>query len=137
MPSKESLLRTPPLRVSRPVSACSRCKKAKTRCDGALPACTACQKAGKADECSSANDEFAKGKERSYVAALESRHRRLQERLGEVKARRTQGTIASASSHDSALLPEPNKPSKYPNQQQREASDVDDLVGDFGLLSVT
>jgi hypothetical protein len=37
------------------------------KCDGKLPACTACEKAGRTSECSSANDQFAKGKERRSV----------------------------------------------------------------------
>jgi len=37
------------------------------KCDGKLPACTACEKSGRAGECSSANDQFAKGKERRSV----------------------------------------------------------------------
>src|ERR1700733_7289122 len=92
---------TPLLRVSRPISACSRCEcKAPvlpsslsdrirrpcrqdqgstylfvrqrrraniSKCDGKLPACTACEKSGRAGECSSANDQFAKGKERRFA----------------------------------------------------------------------
>lgn len=37
------------------------------KCDGKLPACTACEKSGRVLECSSANDQFAKGKERRWV----------------------------------------------------------------------
>ena len=40
------------------------------KCDGKLPACTACEKSGRAGECSSANDQFAKGKERRSVEVL-------------------------------------------------------------------
>lgn len=92
----QSAADTPLLRVSRPVSACSRCKFIRRavrvnwlihnrsscknqglelpildvsqltplKCDGKLPACTACEKSGRINECSSANDQFAKGKER-------------------------------------------------------------------------
>jgi Fungal Zn(2)-Cys(6) binuclear cluster domain len=41
------------------------------KCDGKLPACTACEKSGRAGECSSANDQFAKGKERRLVNPLD------------------------------------------------------------------
>jgi len=80
----------PLLRVSRPVSACSRCRSAKVKvrhlsarpippplcnalmtlvgsllqCDGKLPACSACERAGKAHECTGGSDQFARGKER-------------------------------------------------------------------------
>src|SRR5271170_5140987 len=82
------VLETPLLRVSRPVAACSRCRSAKVKCDGKLPACTACEKSNRADECSSTNDQFARGKERSYVATLEARVEKLEKKLNEAKARR-------------------------------------------------
>ena len=41
------------LRVSRPVSACLRCRFANVKCDGRLPACTACEEAGQDAECAS------------------------------------------------------------------------------------
>lgn len=42
-------------------------RSAKVKCDGKLPACSACEKAGRANECSSASDQFARGKERRFV----------------------------------------------------------------------
>ena len=88
MPKPESIdaLLTPQLRVSRPVAACSRCRGAKIKCDGKLPACTACERAGKTTNCSGANDEFAKGKERSYVAALEAASERLTKKIREARS---------------------------------------------------
>lgn len=142
--SIEALL-SPSLRVSRPVAACSRCRGAKIKCDGKLPACTACEKSGKASSCSGSNDEFAKGKERSYVAALEAAAERLQRKIAE--ARQASSPTATAKSpKDTAGLPlvESNlgqpAPSTRPfggrQARRKEASDVDDLVGDFGFLSV-
>src|SRR5579871_6748837 len=89
-PGAEDLmpLETPLLRVSRPVAACSRCRSAKIRCDGKLPACTACERANKTNECASTNDQFARGKERSYVATLEARIERLEQRITEARERR-------------------------------------------------
>ena len=116
---------TPPLRVSRPVSACARCRNAKIRCDGKLPTCSACERAGKVAECSSANDQFAKGKERSYVASLESRIERLEKQL--VEFRNSKGMISPSSSAGRAV----GAPKK---SQKNEASDVDELVSDFGYL---
>ena len=115
-------METPLLRVSRPVSACARCRNAKIRCDGKLPACSACERAGKATECSSANDQFAKGKERSYVSSLESRIEKLEKQLASARAER-QTTAMHRNTQSTNKTP-----------QRNEASDVDDLVSDFGYL---
>ena len=128
---------TPLLRVSRPVSACSRCRSAKIKCDGKLPACTACERNGRIRECSSANDQFAKGKERSYVASLESRVERLEKQIEQAKARKSSVVL-----FDPYLTPPTSKAQELPTKrigtgkqsQRKEASDVDDLVADFGFL---
>ncbi|KAF7559541.1 hypothetical protein G7046_g4622 [Stylonectria norvegica] len=135
---RSSFSQNPLLRVSRPVSACSRCRAAK--CDGKLPACTACEKAGRASECSAANDQFARGKERSYVAALELRIEKLEKRLQFAKSRK-----ASVARYD----PDPNAQVDRRDSlaairaaihrkdaRKRENSDVNSLVSDFGFLSV-
>lgn len=122
-------LETPILRVSRPVSACQRCRTAKVRCDGKLPACTACERAGRSAECSSANDQFARGKERSYVSSLETRIERLEKQIAQAKARKSLMDVDAlniAAAH--VLLPSGGK------ARRREASDVDSLVSDFGFL---
>jgi Fungal Zn(2)-Cys(6) binuclear cluster domain len=54
--------------LPRPVIACSRCRSRKTRCDGKLPTCTVCERAGKADTCSRADEDFAEGMEKGSVA---------------------------------------------------------------------
>ncbi|KAF7853424.1 hypothetical protein EAF04_010716 [Stromatinia cepivora] len=139
--TKQNAADTPLLRVSRPVSACSRCRAAKVKCDGKLPACSACEKSGRANECSSANDQFAKGKERSYVASLESRVEKLEKRLAYARLRK-----ASVAMHDV------DTPTELPDRKdslatiravihgkaarKREAADVNELVSDFGFLSV-
>ncbi|KAH6678439.1 fungal-specific transcription factor domain-containing protein [Halenospora varia] len=139
--SSPSAVDTPLLRVSRPVSACSRCRSAKIKCDGKLPACTACEKSGRSGECSSANDQFAKGKERSYVASLESRAEKLEKKIAFARARKQ-----SVAMHDA------DEPVEVPDRKdslatiraaihgkaarRREAADVNELVSDFGFLSV-
>ncbi|KZL82218.1 zn 2cys6 cluster transcripitional activator [Colletotrichum incanum] len=139
---RSSFSDNPLLRVSRPVSACSRCRAAKVKCDGKLPACTACEKAGRENECSSANDQFARGKERSYVAALELRVEKLEKRLAFARSRK-----ASVSLHDvdeAAAAPADRKDSlaniraaiHRKAARKREDSDVNSLVSDFGFLSV-
>ncbi|RYP82066.1 hypothetical protein DL770_005688 [Monosporascus sp. CRB-9-2] len=72
------------------------------KCDGKLPACTACEKSGRENECSAANDQFARGKERSYVAALELRIEKLEKRLAYARSRK-----ASVAQHESELPPIP------------------------------
>ncbi|KAK1995887.1 fungal-specific transcription factor domain-containing protein [Colletotrichum falcatum] len=139
--TRSSFSDNPLLRVSRPVSACSRCRAAKVKCDGKLPACTACEKAGRENECSSANDQFARGKERSYVAALELRVEKLEKRLAFARSRK-----ASVSLHDvdEAVGPTDRKDSlaniraaiHRKAARKREDSDINSLVSDFGFLSV-
>ncbi|KXH62524.1 fungal specific transcription factor domain-containing protein [Colletotrichum nymphaeae SA-01] len=139
---RSSFSDNPLLRVSRPVSACSRCRAAKVKCDGKLPACTACEKAGRENECSSANDQFARGKERSYVAALELRVEKLEKRLAFARSRK-----ASVNLHDvdeATAAPADRKDSlaniraaiHRKAARKREDSDVNALVSDFGFLSV-
>lgn len=134
-----------------------------SKCDGKLPACTACEKSGRTGECSSANDQFAKGKERrsvdfklywvstlrrtlsltssSYVASLESRVEKLEKRLAYARSRK-----ASVAMHDV------DEPVEAPDRKdslatlraaihgkaarRREAADVNELVSDFGFLWV-
>ncbi|KAI9722253.1 MAG: hypothetical protein M1812_001725 [Candelaria pacifica] len=129
---RTSSFETPLLRVSRPVAACSRCRGAKTKCDGKLPACTACERTGRANECSSANDPFAKGKERSYVAYLEARVEKLEQRLAQTKTHKSSST-----------LPGPQRPAynaktsrRQSGKERKETSDIDELVSDFGFLAV-
>ncbi|KAL2015316.1 hypothetical protein VTK56DRAFT_5809 [Thermocarpiscus australiensis] len=139
---RSSFSDNPLLRVSRPVSACSRCRAAKVKCDGKLPACTACEKAGRESECSAANDQFARGKERSYVAALELRIEKLERRLSYARSRK-----ASVALHDPDAAPaiDPSRKDSLAfiraaihrkAARNREYADVNSLVSDFGYLSV-
>ncbi|KAI0406794.1 fungal-specific transcription factor domain-containing protein [Xylaria palmicola] len=140
---RSSFSDNPLLRVSRPVSACSRCRSAKVKCDGKLPACTACEKAGRETECSAANDQFARGKERSYVAALELRIEKMERRLAFARSRK-----ASLAQHASGPLPPPPQADRKDSlakiqaamyrkaARSRENSDVNSLMSDFGFLSV-
>jgi len=107
-----------------------------------LPACTACEKTGREQECSAANDQFARGKERSYVAALESRIEKLQKRLEYAKAEK-----ASIAKRDTGAAPsfDPGRRDSLAfireaihrkDARQRENSDVNSLVSKLGYLSV-
>lgn len=153
------VLDTPLLRVSRPVAACSRCRAAKVKCDGKLPACTACEKSNRASECSSTNDQFARGKERSYVATLESKVERIEKRIAEAKARRKSSTVvmldcpewpsstattttttttATATTTTTTAphrtVVDTPRPMSTRAARRKEASEIDNLVSDFGLL---
>ena len=130
------------LRVSRPVAACSRCRTAKVKCDGKLPACTACERSGKAESCTGSNDEFARGKERSYIGALETTLDKLERYLAHTKAldttdpaKRDEMAACTILGTDNDLS-EPVKPAHNGPSDRKEASDIDNLVGDFGFLSV-
>ncbi|KAK5108580.1 hypothetical protein LTR62_008156 [Meristemomyces frigidus] len=135
-------LETPPLKVSRPVAACSRCRNAKIKCDGKLPACSSCEKTGRAAECINTNDEFARGKERSYVSTLETKIDRLQAKLQEAHARKPSvvsipdDETAAPSRRPSYSVQEPHTPITTKAQRRKENSAIDDLVGDFAFLSV-
>jgi hypothetical protein len=141
-PGAEKLmpLETPLLRVSRPVAACQRCRTAKIKCDGKLPACTACERSGRADQCSSANSQFAPGKERSYVATLEAKLEKLEVKIAEARKRR-QSSVAMQDAGFSPISRRTSfesKTSDKPKDQKakfrKELHDIDELVSDFGFL---
>jgi len=140
---RSSFSLNPLLKVSRPVSACSRCRAAKVKCDGKLPACTACEKAGRESECSAANDQFARGKERSYVAALELRIEKLERRLQYAKNRKA--SLGFQEPDLSSLAQDVDRRNSMAHiraaihrkaARTRENSDVNSLISDFGFLSV-
>jgi Fungal Zn(2)-Cys(6) binuclear cluster domain len=131
--SSSSFLDDPVLKVSRPVAACSRCRTAKIKCDGQLPACSACQRVGKANSCSGATDEFAKGKERSYVASLEGYCERLEKKLRDVRRQRQQLTQSGTNGFEQSSITM-SVGGTSAQAKHREISDIDNLVGDFGFL---
>lgn len=105
---------------------------------------SSCEKNGRAAECTSTNDQFARGKERSYVSTLETRIERLMVKLEEAKARKP--SVVSLPDDDngwSSRRPseqpaetEPATPNMIKMQKRREVYAIDDLVSDFGYLSV-
>ncbi|KAF2666700.1 hypothetical protein BT63DRAFT_316105 [Microthyrium microscopicum] len=60
----------PPLRVSRPIAACRRCRDDGIKCDGKLPACSACERSGHADQCLRNNTQSAPGMESAVPYSL-------------------------------------------------------------------
>jgi len=108
---------------------------------GKLPACTACERAGKSEQCSSTNEQFAKGKERNYVASLENRLERLENRLerlekqlGEAKNRSSDNDSLDVKASQPFLITEARPSVGRLRLDRNEARDVDDLVADFGFL---
>lgn len=107
-----------------------------------LQACSSCEKNGRAAECTSTNDQFARGKERSYVSTLETRIDRLMAKLEEAKARKPSvisipdDETAVPSRRESYSVHDPPPSSMSKSQKRKEASAIDDLVSDFGFLSV-
>lgn len=132
-----TFLDNPLLKVSRPVAACSRCRTAKIKCDGKLPACSACERVGKASTCSGASDEFAKGKERSYVASLEGYCEKLEKKISQMRARSTSLSAEGNGVAREMSITSISSESPLGPAHRKEVSDIDDLVGDFGFLWVS
>ena len=59
---------SPQLRLGRPVSACQRCRSTKIKCDGKLPACTACEKAMQSAQCAPTYESISMSGEPSAAA---------------------------------------------------------------------
>ena len=108
-----------------------------------MPACSSCEKNGRAAECTSTNDQFARGKERSYVSTLETRIEKLKEKLEDARARKPSvvdmfedDSAARRQSYQVQEPPTPNTPNQTKAMRRKEAATIDDLVSDFGFLSV-
>ncbi|RKF56971.1 Positive regulator of purine utilization [Erysiphe neolycopersici] len=139
--SNHNAVETPLLRISRPIAACSRCRRAKIKCDGKLPACSACEKAGYAKSCASPIDKSVDGNEKSYVACLESRIRELEEKISLSISPATFPKIRDSTSPVSILNQKDSLFSQCISvhgkaARRREVADVNKLVSDFGFLSI-
>ncbi|PYI12393.1 hypothetical protein BO78DRAFT_3074 [Aspergillus sclerotiicarbonarius CBS 121057] len=134
--SATSFLDKPLLKVSRPVAACSRCRTAKIKCDGKLPACSACERVGKASTCSGASDEFARGKERSYVASLEGYCERLEKKIADLRRLKASLSVDEKGVAHQSSITSISSTGSVAQEGGKEVTDIDDLVGDFGFLSV-
>lgn len=132
------------VRVSRPMVACQRCRTSKQKCDGQLPTCGGCLRSGKASNCSYANDPFARGKERSYVAFLEGQVEKLEKLVAQARATRSsvpalesghamRSPVALSSGSRSAAQRDRKAP-QLGKKARQEAVSVEDLVSDLGLM---
>ncbi|KAA8644583.1 fungal specific transcription factor domain-containing protein [Aspergillus tanneri] len=90
----------------------------------------------KANTCSGASDEFARGKERSYVASLEGYCERLESRIAELRRRKGQLHADESGFVRESSITAASPPDSHGQVHRKEVSDIDDLVGDFGFLSV-
>ena len=118
----------PKLCVSRQISACSICRGKKIKCDGLVPVCSPCQRSHRESECTNGSDKFAKGKERSYVTALENRLDKLEKEIA--RARRQGGADAVSKPLATAKV----RAALTTKGQRKEESHVNELVSDFGFL---
>lgn len=125
------LIESPQLCVSRQISACSICRGKKVKCDGLVPVCTPCQKSRREAECTNGSDTFARGKERSYVTALETRLDRLEKAIARSKGQGNAATIRDLPSSTQAI--QANTLGNTTTQRKEELH-VNELVSDFGFL---
>ncbi|KAL9601538.1 MAG: hypothetical protein Q9179_002834 [Wetmoreana sp. 5 TL-2023] len=117
----------PQLCVARQISACSICRGKKIKCDGLVPVCTPCQRSRRESECTTGSDKFARGKERSYVTALETHLNSLEKMIAQAKDHRSAEPARATIQFDTA---------RATKGQRKEESHVNELVSDFGFLSV-
>ncbi|KAK9466780.1 fungal-specific transcription factor domain-containing protein [Lipomyces arxii] len=121
-----------PTHLTRIISACSRCRARKTKCDQKFPSCSACSKAGV--ECVGLDAATGREIPRSYVSHLEDRVAFLEIQLQnqgipvdttDTNLRRAQVASGAAVNVDQSI-PVNSQPGK----------DVDSLVSTVGLVSM-
>ena len=99
-----------------------------------MPVCSTCERSGKRNQCSNAIERSSTGKDRSDVAAIESKIDRLEKKVAQAAS----GRIAHASTD--ATLRSAVDGIYHPNGVGRrnvdigELQDMNDLVSDFGFL---
>ncbi|KAK9372649.1 fungal-specific transcription factor domain-containing protein [Lipomyces chichibuensis] len=127
-----------PSHLTRIISACSRCRSRKTKCDQKFPSCSACSKAGV--ECVGLDAATGREVPRSYVAHLEDRVAFLEIQLQnqgipvdttDTSLRRPQITTHTQS--DEAAN---GAVRAVPEVDRQPAKDVDSLVSTVGLVSM-
>ncbi|KAJ9104586.1 hypothetical protein QFC21_002084 [Naganishia friedmannii] len=89
-------------RVARAISACTRCRSRKSKCDGKLPACSACEKAKV--ECVGFDAISKKNVSRSYIHELEQEVVALRAQLDGSRNHDTTSVTDHLNHQDSALL---------------------------------
>lgn len=89
---------------------------------------------GRSGQCSNVNDKFAKGTERSYVSSLEMRVEKLEKQISQAKGRKSSVSILYSLPTQAATSSKVYLNGHHQRDQIQEASDVNDLVSDFGFL---
>ncbi|RLM00503.1 hypothetical protein CFD26_108577 [Aspergillus turcosus] len=85
---------------------------------------------------SAIRDEFARGKERSYVASLEGYCERLEKQIASLRYRKESLSTDEIGTVRESSITSASSPDCVAQSHRKEVSDIDDLVGDFGFLSV-
>ncbi|GAQ08378.1 hypothetical protein ALT_5699 [Aspergillus lentulus] len=85
---------------------------------------------------SAIRDEFARGKERSYVASLEGYNERLEKQIASLRYRKESSSTDEIGTVRESSITSVSSPDCVAQSHRKEVSDIDDLVGDFGFLSV-
>lgn len=112
------------------------------KCDGKLPACTACEKSGKVHECTGGGDQFARGKERSYMASLESRVEKLEKKLAAMDSRRGSVSMLESQYEPQTAIGQTEVRSETPavtlNKpgKRDDENEIEELVADLGYMAI-
>ncbi|KAK9366906.1 fungal-specific transcription factor domain-containing protein [Lipomyces kononenkoae] len=127
-----------PTHLTRIISACSRCRSRKTKCDQKFPSCSACSKAGV--ECVGLDAATGREVPRSYVSHLEDRVAFLEIQLQNqgIPVDTTDTSLRRAQAANLALGEAAAKgPAAIaPDTDSHPAKDVDSLVSTVGLVSM-
>ncbi|KAK9455825.1 fungal-specific transcription factor domain-containing protein [Dipodascopsis uninucleata] len=121
-----------PTHLTRIISACSRCRSRKTRCDQKFPSCSACLKAGV--ECVGLDAATGREVPRSYVSHLEDRVAFLEIQLQNQGIPVEQTQFSKGSNYNNTVSAVSN--GKLSSEISAVPKDVDSLVSTVGLVSM-
>jgi len=125
--------KTSTFQMSSAVPVCSRCRVRNTKCDGNLPSCVPCERAGVASQCRRPSEQVAKSRgaiDHGYQTRLQSRLQRLHREIKETKTSTEAWSLESVSGGAKSELDDRHKMS--------EASDAlksDYTQPDIGIIA--
>ncbi|KAJ6257253.1 hypothetical protein Dda_8142 [Drechslerella dactyloides] len=98
----------------------------------------ACEKHGKSAECSSSSDQFARGKERSYVASLEAKIERLEQKKAQLTGKpfRPSNQVDDFTSQNGGSEPGGALGTAGSARKRAEGAQVEELISDLGFITV-
>ncbi|KAK9446458.1 fungal-specific transcription factor domain-containing protein [Limtongia smithiae] len=125
-----------PTHLTRIISACSRCRSRKTKCDQKFPSCSACLKAGV--ECVGLDAATGREVPRSYIAHLEDRVAFLEIQLQNqgISIDATDNTLNPQHSNTPGASSDGALPNSLSTPNEPRPKDVDSLVSTVGLVSM-